>query len=804
MLAARHRAVLLAAGAIGLSFLFSAPADARLRSPRLSSSCASGYTYGEVARGGWLVEGCTKAVRANENESARIRFNGPVEVNGLLITGSRPLFLTQRTSPGRLGVDFVHRIERAGSARIDINSKIGGRDRNFTIYRGAVAMEVRSSLGREPPRIQTTGGTIDLGQASSNFDAPPRGQTTLPVGSGFTVLGMRLAGGRIPEVKVDDGTLEFRTSLSFGSGTTPLLRDWVARTKIKTVDGRGMELTGLRFKIPDIEIPGLGGFRNLDIGYSSSRDEWSGGVFLDLGDILPSIDFDMSVSAATGVPTSIRSALSNLNLPLGASGIVLQGARAGFVFNPLTFSGGVTASVGPRIAGQSLILIDGDLTTRLENGFRLEATGRARVLPAGNGELATGTLAVILDSNGYLSIGGNARFRVAVLGAGIEAEFGGRGAYATDRNRFNIEAYATGSFVLGDWGRFEIARAEAVVSSEGFGACARVLAILSGGVGQRWGDNFRFFLGCDLGRFRTQVPHARLASAPPGAAGETTFTLPAGVERIAVSLTAGGPDPRVALTGPAGNTVVVTGGMRQMLNDNLGVIAPENTWANQPAVIAVRNPPAGTYRVRWPAGAPPVTDVKVAQSLPPFTATASVTRVAGQPGVRRLQVTGVGGLDTGEVLQIGVRGPNGVFPIGEVAPGGTFSQTFPEQLDGQRQIIAAVLRDGMPVPGRARVIGTYAARNAQAPGSIVKSRKKNVVRLLARPRAGAELPQAWQYVARAGGTRLALARARPGRRVTLTLPPGTGAVRVVVRPVVGGRPLRVARTETVSVDEKIS
>lgn len=747
---AMRRAVLTVLLTLGLA----APASATLRSPHLGSGCEAGFTYGEITRGQWIVEGCNKQGEAKGDETTRTLFKGPVELNGMLVKGSKNLVASTGTARNQVGDDVrFFRIER-DDGKLVLDPRIGGERRDFVIYTGDIEFEHRS----EGSKGQTTSPV----------------EQDIPIGSDATILGMRL-GGRIRDAKVsnstDGGSIKLKPRMRMGETASALLRDFEAKVDVETVDGTGMKITGLEFRIPDIAIAGIGGFRDLHVTYSEAQDEWSGGVDVDLGDIFPGIAFDMSISASTGAPTAIELDVSPLNIALGPTGIFLQGLRGGFDTNPLILNSGITLTAGPQVAGLSVVEINGDTRIQLEPVFRMENTGNARLLPVGSTQVARGDGHLILDSRGYLSIGADARFEASLLDVGIAAQIEGDGDYSTVDDRFNIEAEATGSLLLGPLGQADIVKYAALVSSDGWGTCGNVFLFVKAGVGQDWDGNVKLLLGCDLSPFEVRVPD-------PGArqAGDRvqTFTVRRGTKQVAVEITADGPEPRVGLfrEGTAVAATVPAERFRAVGDDTV-VIAPPGSATQY---LFLRSPPPGRYALRWAADGAQVTGVRYARDLVPLSARVKVARVRSRPGLRRLLVSRVRGLATGERLELGVRTATGIMPVGD---------SFDELSPGTHEIVGTVVRDGIPLPGRTAVLGRYRAKLPPPPAKLTVRKRGRRLKLLARARRHAETPQAWLYVLRSGGRVFAVRRARPGRIVSI--PIEYPNIVATVRPIVAGR-----------------
>jgi hypothetical protein len=764
-------------------------ADAALRSPHLSESCNNGRDYAEYAFGPWRVEGCTEAGTPQDDETARRRFYGNVELNGMIVEGNSPLIATTT----RDGDRRIHRIER-DSSKLVLDPVILERRARIVLYSGELDLELTTDSSNVPGIEQPANDLLSKAATEGSTDT-----VDLPVSGVPALLGLRVR-DEIEDAKVtsggvgdDPGSIEFKPPMSLGATASALMRDWEAKVKIKTIDGQGMTLENLRFSVPDMDIDGIGGFRNFVIRYSGDRNEWQGSTELDLGELLFEISLEVRVDGADGSITRLAGEVDNLNIPVGDTGIFLQSVNALFQPNPLFMSVGASATAGPEFAGLALIEMSGQLDLRLEDSagnpaFRLEVDGDARVFPTdSNSQLATGDMHIVIDDDGFISIGGGARYDLLAAGLGISADMGGSGAYSTTDDIFNIEAHATGRLHLGFLGTFDVVRFAAVTSSNGWGTCGNLpglLFLVKAGIGQDWDRNPELILGCDLSPFDANVPGARKAQEPS--------TMPArvaeGVDLLAIEATADGPEPTLSLVDPGGKVVATSTplGMRAV-GDGAAVIAQPGSNTQY---FFVRRPTAGTWTVRTADGGPKLTGLRTARDMPPVHANVSVRRVKGEPGRRRLRATGISGLARGEQLEIGVRTPSGIAPVGTTT-GTSFTATFEELGPGRREIVASVLRNGVPLPPRTRTIARYTA-SLPAPARSVSTRRRGTrVAALAQLRRGAEPPDQWQYVLRAGRRSLGLVRSRPGQPVRFKgVNPDLRGLTVRAQPVVRGRTVR--------------
>ena len=816
-----HRLVpRIVAATCGALLIAAAPASATLRTPHLERECPTGYAYSEVRVGPFLVEGCNKVMPPRGTESARRRFHGELEVNGLLVapTGEDDVIATvDRPSGSALDVGRLHRSART---ELVLDPRIGGQVRRTTIYSGRLDLEATRSIRDsqfDPPggstplyggAYETAGlaraertssisgaGVLARGAALRTRAGNVTGRTTIPVGVGSSLLGLRLARD-IDGVPLTDRGMTLEATMKLGSGAPALLGDAAGSATLQLVDGEGLQLTDLRFRIGHIGIPGIGGFDHFRIAYSEADDSWSGGFGLDLGDLFPGLDFSATVSASTGVPTAMRLEVEPLNIPLGQTGIVLQSVRAGFILDPLTLSGGAGVTAGPQVAGASLIRADGDLTIALEPNFRMEAGGSVRILPVGAvDQLATGSMSFILDSSGFLALRSRADYRATFLGFGISANIHGDGAYSTTGNLFNIGAGATGRLELGFLGGVDVIDLGAVVSSDGYGACGNVYPFISAGVGQRWDGHLELLMGCDLQPYRVNVAAGAARARRSAAVVTRAFNVPEGVHRVAIELTADRIGPRVRLTDPSGRVVVTTGASGR----EIGADAAWFTDDEQPRqVIVLKDPPAGRWTAQALSTDPQITRVRTAVDAEPVAGEVATIKNPST-GRRSLSLKRIRGVYAGEQLRFGMRTAAGTVPIGdlitvpeqgaeaakwELSEFDAIRQQVTSGAPGKRDIVVQVLRDGIPIPGRTATVGSLIEEIA-FPKAVEQRVRGRRLRLRAIPRAGTIPPAAWDYriTTKAGSVTF---RRPNGKALTLWLPADGVRGRLVVRPVING------------------
>lgn len=781
--------------------LFAPDAEAKLRSPQLERSCPAGFTYGEMTNGPWRIEGCSKGVNPQDsgstNETLRVLFSGTVELNGMLIEGSENLIVT-KSSPAlnqarqsiTAGQLTTYRVKRGGGSTIVIDREAGGTIKRDEIYHGRVDFSAGSSKKVKDKTEFEFDIPVDSGAKINGMRLrePIRGASVVRGGAEQTLSPDDLRAAAT--VQTSDAVIEFKGKLSLASSVSSIFRDWTSPNTFKLIDGEGLQTNNIQFRIGEIVVPGIGGFKDFSITYNAVRDEWTGTVDLDLGELFPLLEFGVTVNGTTGALVRIEAQVSGLRIPIGNTGATLREVSGFFEPNPLVFGGGVGATYGPQIRGFYLVEITGTLEIQLEPNFRLEAEGAARVLPTGpNRQLARGTSNILIDSRGLLAVGADAQISVDIGGGiGAEARAYGSGAFSTRNSRFNIEAGITGELHLGFLGDFTVARIEGVISSEGWGTCAQLLKVLKGGIGQEWNDNVKVFTGCDLSEFSAPIN----TSVTAAAAGQKQFVVGPNVDKINVEINGAGPEPKAVLQAPGGENVVTTAvlGKRDVGND-VSVIA---LAGQSKQMIGVKNPKPGIWRVGWGNSGPEVSSIRIARSIDPLTASVSV-RDDGGPGQRRISIGKLAGVAGGERVTLGVKTAAGIVPLGDTT-GGAIAANFADQDAGRREIVAIPYRDGIPNPGRMRTLGSYTSRMPGAAKSLKAKRKGRSVKVTALLSKGGLKPDAWVYILRSNGKPLAVKRGKPGKNVTFTLPTGAKKLSIAARPVVAGRVLKVTQKTT--------
>jgi hypothetical protein len=246
---------------------------------------------------------------------------------------------------------------------------------------------------------------------------------------------------------------------------------------------------------------------------------------------------------------------------------------------------------------------------------------------------------------------------------------------------------------------------KAVISNRGLAGCGSVTVgvdpfsvTVSGGAGIRWNPslilgpaaifaNLHLFLGCDLSSYETVVaPHDARAAA----AGTRVFTVKPGEKLLALAVQGLGAAPKVALAGPHGVSVDLSGTAADVKTSRgLGI----RSDAESKSFFLVAHPPAGTWEVIPAADSAPVAAIQRAELLPqPHIRARVIGR--GLERTLRYSVTPI----KGQVVRFVEQGVRGGQQLATVRTGGSGMRRFvPAFAHGtRRRIVAEVEQNGLP------------------------------------------------------------------------------------------------------------
>ncbi len=354
----------------------------------------------------------------------------------------------------------------------------------------------------------------------------------------------------------------------------------------------------------------------------------------------------------------------------------------------------VGATVGPQVAGQKLISLDGtvqggSLVSDCSAGpdpAKLEAKAKLPALEAVADVDITERACI------YPGTGAAAAAIEGVLEGEIDFLDGALG-YKGTQTGFVSEQGASyeGSAQVSLPGLPDL-DGSAIVSTVGLAACTD-LSFFEGGFGYRFGTVAPLaFTGCDLGQFRVvQSSPARLALR----GGSTGVQVPGGLPHAGFAATGISGPPLVRVTGPGGVTVESPAD-GSALRSGVAVIVP--VAGERRTYVFVNNPRAGNWQVEALDPANPLTGVSFAEGLPEPKVKGRVSRPAANSKSKKLRLTyELPRRISGQKVIFTERGEGIAHELGTArGDEGTISFKPTLATDRKRTIEAQVIQDGLP------------------------------------------------------------------------------------------------------------
>jgi hypothetical protein len=527
-----------------------------------------------------------------------------------------------------------------------------------------------------------------------------------------------------------------------------------ANAVLKADNARGLHLDSLAIAAPTIPIgPVL--IQNLAITYDGGNDTWSGGAKISFP---PGWVLDGRVRFKGGEFEGATVSVSPApwpGVPL-FTGVYLSRLTGGFEADPLTLLVGARVGALPTKPPDGYaIAVDGQVKATFKDPFTLEVSGSGELFGFG-----VASVNLLINSDFYFAASAKVDldFAIASVSGELKAFVDG------PRKQFGGEIAARVK-VFG----YDLASGEAVISSNGIGACARIFdGLIEIGAGYKWGDDLPFGVSlmwgdCDLGPYRIVAPGPGLR-ALARATQARTFTVAANSETASVRVTGAGGPPSVVLVSPSGERITPVQPGAPGVKDPkavVGVSATENA-----VYLALPKPAAGGWGIEAQPGSPAIVDVQQATALPDAKVTA---KVGGKGRARTLSYTVANA--QGRTVTFFEATKTGVRALGTATGSrGVLKFTPSEGPSGRRTIAARVEQDGLP-RGESDV-ATYTApapARPARPGKVRVSRKKGTLTVTWAPARGAVT-----YAVRADLS--------DGRRMLLVLPTKARAARFAAVP----------------------
>ncbi|HEY2328120.1 MAG TPA: hypothetical protein VGH52_11615, partial [Gaiellaceae bacterium] len=548
------------------------------------------------------------------------------------------------------------------------------------------------------------------------------------VSADAAVFGFPIAGATVVSPQ-DDGGTEVTTLIGMPAifGSDAGLQTILDVDKDGTVEEPTLKAS-TAFNLGPIEMPSL----------SLTHEEgtkWEGEAELKLpgaGVFAGDKGIDASIEITGDELTGLGVAVHGIEIPLGASGVVINSIGAELGDKPFHLQGDIGMDVGPEIGKFSALDVEASVYLainsqeelpsgipgvtagkEIQSPFTLKVHGEASLL--GLIPIADADVDYYGLSQPFVAFkaGINADLTVGDCPGQSDRAFGvtagGTIAGAFQGNDFNLE---------GDLGvklRFACltvfgAEADTAISSDGIAFCGSLttpFGALSVGAGEKWGSagtsistdsigkNLTFYgVGADNGacsvsdyehKFDLAAPRREAASA----VAVPDLTFPAGKQFAVVKFVGTGGPPLVSISGPDGRSVSTQAG-KPTVDAKHGFLVLPDARTNV-TTVSIAKPGTGAYHVTLEAGSPPLRSVESASGLPMPNVQARVT------GTGRTRILSWGAAKVaGQSLVFEESGAGGEHVILRTAKtSGRLSFSPVDGRAGKRNLIVVVLEHGV-------------------------------------------------------------------------------------------------------------
>lgn len=478
------------------------------------------------------------------------------------------------------------------------------------------------------------------------------------------------------------------------------------KLKAKLENGKGFILESGEISISEINVipsrlrvPRTLKLKNLLLKFEIKEQKpfWTGRAGIGLPLARGELDVTGTVFVFDGSPAGGGFEVDGINKQV-LGPLFLQKAGGDLLFAPdFGMDLRIGATVGPQVAGQKLITLDGTVqggslvsdcadSASRPDPAKLEAKAK---LPA-----LEGIANVDITQRACIYPGTGA------AAAAIEGVLAGKVDFAG--GLLGYEGTQTG-FISGQGASYEgsaLVRlpalpdldGSAIVSTVGLAACTD-LFFFEGGFGYRFGAAApSTFSGCDLGGFRVLQSSALLALARGGVA--PSNKVPKGLPHAGFAATGTSGPPRVRVFGPGGFSVESPAD-GSALRSSQAVIVP--VAHERTTYVFVDDPRAGKWRVESLDPANPLTEVSFAEGLPEPKVTGKVAKPARKSKGKKFRLNYELRRIAGQKVIFTERGEGTAQALGKArGTDGTISFKPTLALDRKRTIEAEVIQDGLP------------------------------------------------------------------------------------------------------------
>jgi len=371
------------------------------------------------------------------------------------------------------------------------------------------------------------------------------------------------------------------------------------------------------------------------------NDSWTGEAELTLP--LADKALKVKIGLLDGQFNELGLDYEGVDLPLGESGLAIDGIGFDTIFRPVSLKGEILLTSEAKIASFSLFTIKAEFEETYFQDHSLddlpgEEGVTLRNVPVTIGVSGTLNLVSVIqlaqaDFTYYGTPGGGLVGLTAKLGSPLETPCPAGGSLGVDpsldiagdasSHGFNI--VGSGSATIDLCGVSFNASANAAISSTGFAVCGSILGN-SDGIGGHWPSHFSSLSdltsdlqaypagGCDVGNYEASIARA---TAPGG------VQLPGGLPFAVIRVPGKGGPPQLTVTGPGGLRIVMPGRDRPAVAAHRYLAFADP--ANDTTYVELTRPQAGRYEVHTQAGSPAIAQVSVAHGQPAPRVTGRVT-----------------------------------------------------------------------------------------------------------------------------------------------------------------------------------
>jgi hypothetical protein len=611
--------------------------------------------------------GCFLRDPKNPTSGAAI-IQGEIRLNGLEIIPDA-------------GVEIVidprqHTINTTGSVSVVLRAPLVG---DITLFHGSL-------------NISLTGSEAGAGQTLFDFNTA----------TASSLKGFPFDGSIDVQIQHDSVVIPVSLKLpAYMGGVT-------GAATLRADNASGFQLSSLHVGVPDLILGALE-VKDLNLDYTATGNVWSGSATVNIPAGTPYFGVAVAVRFDDGDFT-----MGSFDVSVPFPGVpvftdtYLDGFGGGFDIHPdrRKFFGSVSVGAIPLDPPNYTIGVTGTVSITFINGgpvvMEVDGQGSVHGFQIANGKL-------VFQTNGYFEVDGNVDIDLAVaeLKAGINA--------FVDLPAKEFSSDLNGELLVGG---YDIASAQAVISSLGVAACGSAFGV-NAGFGYPWGGSPDVSVGlggCDIASYVAKPVSVATVAGRRGRARVAAVPMIAGAPFQDIAVTGTGAPPSVTLRSPGGKTVVpVKLGPGASGAPAVALAVPRNDTT----YVMVRNPGGGVWSVSAAPGSSVITSVKVARGYAPPKITA---RVHGRGTARRLTYAAT--TRPGLSVSFAERAHRVYHLLGRVRGArGTLRFTPAAGAAGKRTVYAVVSENGAP-----REVLAVAAYRAPGPAKPARVRRLRVRR----------------------------------------------------------------------------